>query len=135
MATGDAQLTPNNFLLFGEEGTEIVYSTATITGTAELSVQGGIAENVFEGDAIRTTETELGTEVTVTLFSAEDGDTTTLSLLLPPIRIDPDAPGSTPFKTLAIVTTKRSSIAGPPPGAEFSYTVVPLSGKARVIES
>ncbi len=122
---------PNLFQLRGEDGTSITYSTTSMTGVPELSYEGPHGENAFSGDAIRTTDGELGREVSVTFREVPDAETTTLTLLVPPIRLEGD--GAVPFETLAIFTTKPTSIAGPPPGSTYRYEVVPLSGEALFV--
>jgi hypothetical protein len=122
---------PNLYSLRGEEGTEIAYSLTSFTGEPQFSYQGGHGENVFTGDAIRASETELGREVTVTLVAIADGDTTTLTLLIPPIRMEGDAP--VPLETVAIETTRKSGFGGPPTGPEYSYRSIALSGEASFV--
>jgi hypothetical protein len=125
-------LTPNNHLLFALENTEIVYQVVTSDGPPQLRVEG-FFEGTFSGDEIRTADTELGTEVTVILVADPDGDSTVLTVLIPPVRVEPGAV-ETRVETVAFVTTKHSSFGGPPPGPEFSYELLELTGQARVIE-
>jgi hypothetical protein len=124
---------PNLYELEGEGGgPQITYSTSSIKGEPEFSYQGLHGENVFSGNAIAVSETELGREVSVTLVAVADGDTITLTLLIPPIRMEGTAPVA--LETLAIETTRKSGFAGPPPGPEYSYEAIPLSGKASSVK-
>jgi hypothetical protein len=127
----DERLEPNLYALRGDEGTEISYALTSVRGEPQFSYQGYHGENVFTGDAIRLGETELGREVSVVLAAIADGDTTTLTVLIPPIRMEGDAP--VPLETLAIETTRKSGFAGPPPGPEYSYKAIALSGQASFV--
>jgi hypothetical protein len=127
----DDQLQPNLFRLQGD-GTEVIYSTTSITGQPDFSYTGPQGQKQFTGDEIRTCDTELGTEVTVTLNQIADGDTKLFTVLLPAIELDERA--AVPIETWGITTTKASSIAGPPPGQQDSYAVSPLAGEASFAE-
>lgn len=126
----DDQIRPNLFRLQGD-GTDVLYSTTSFTGRPGFSYTGSQGQKQFTGDEIRTCHTELGTEVTVTLSAIADGDTTILTVLLPPIGLDERA--AAPIETWAITTTKASSIAGPPAGHQDSYAVSPLAGEASFV--
>jgi hypothetical protein len=129
----DEQPEPNLYELSGEGGgPQITYSLSSIKGEPEFSYQGFHGENVFSGDAITVSDTELGREVTVTLVSVADGDTITFTVLIPPIRMEGTAPVA--LETLAIETTRKSGFGGPPSGAEYSYDAIPLSGEARSVK-
>jgi hypothetical protein len=129
----EEQPEPNLYVLEGEGGgPQVTYSLSSIKGEPEFSYQGFHGENVFSGDAIAVSETELGREVTVTLVAVADGDTITFTVLIPPIRMEGNDP--VPLETLAIETTKKSGFAGPPPGSEYSYEAIPLSGDARSVK-
>jgi hypothetical protein len=71
------------------------------------------------------------TEVTVTLDFVADGDEHTLTLVLPSFRSDD---GEETFCTFAVITTNRSSFAGPPIGPGQTYEVVALDGVARAVD-
>jgi hypothetical protein len=60
-----------------------------------------------------------------------DQHTITLTLLLPSIRLE--AGGESGFETLAIKTTNRTSIAGPPAGAAQTYEPIALHGVAKSV--
>src|SRR4051794_15669090 len=129
----DEQPEPNLYeLTGGGGGPQITYSLSSIKGEPEFSYQGFHGENVFSGDAIEVSETQLGREVTVTLVAVADGDTITFTLLIPPIRMEGTAPVA--LETVAVETTKKSGFAGPPPGPEYSYQAIPLSGEARSVK-
>ena len=111
--------------------TQISYSTTSIDGTPKLGYEGPDGEShSFSGDEIATAHTELGLEVTVTLRAIPDAGTTAATVLIPPARLENNEAA---IDTVAIVTTKRTSIAGPPPGQNFTYEVVELSGSALFV--
>jgi hypothetical protein len=126
-------LEANNYLLFAQPNTEVVYFTKTSEGPPSLRVEGPLGEHTYSGDEIRTSTGELGTEVSVTLVAGPGADPKSLTAVLPPVRV----PASNPdveFDTLMIVTTKKPSSPDPPPGPEYSYEVLPTFAHARVVE-
>ena len=80
----------------------------------------------------------IGRLVTATLRSTEDGDTNTVTVLLPDVNLDPagegDARLQATFRTLALWTTIQSTIGGPGlvAGPVQLYTVRELEGTARL---
>lgn len=130
--TTDA-LQPNLYELRGA-ATEISYQTTSQTGQPGLlyTGPGGGAQQSFTGQEIRTAETELGTEVTVKLSQIADGDTRTLTVLIPPVRLLEKRQAA--VETVAIITTKKSTIAGAPEGADYAYEVVELTGVGLFVE-
>lgn len=126
----------NHFEVTGEE-TTITYDTTSMTGTPRLSYEGPFGTLDFEGDEIATEMcAPLGRLVTVIVQQRPDADVTRLSMLLPEIHLlDGDQP--TPFATLAIVTTDRTTIGGPGliDGPLQSYEAVALDGTASIVQS
>lgn len=112
------------------DGTTLTYSTSSIDGRSRLSYSSGDRSYVFSGEEIRTSETEIGRLVTVTLDAVPDLEVVTLSLLLPPINL---INGESRLETMAIVTTHRTSIGGPRlvQGQVLSYAPIKLHGVAR----
>jgi hypothetical protein len=125
VATG---LEPTLFELQGDDGSTIVYTTTSLTGAPNFSYKGPDGERSFTGEEISRLDTELGNEVTVILNRVDDGDTTTLTLLVPPV--DMGEQGTVDVSTLAVITTQAGSFSGPPPGQQFTYRAVPYSGGA-----
>jgi hypothetical protein len=125
---------PNRFVLTTFR-LAITYDLAGFDGKPHLNYQVGQGPPAigFTGDEIRSQKSEIGTQVTVTLEAIPDGDSTTLTLLLPVINLV----GTTEqaFETLAIVTTQRGSIGGPDlvDGVAQSYEVLTLKGKAQFV--
>lgn len=102
-----------------------MYSTTSEDGQPHLSFNN----HTFTGNEIRSQKSELGSLVTVILKSVADGDTLTLILLVPDVNLGRTT--EQPIKTLAIMTTNRNTIAGPPVGARQIYEVLNLQGTAK----
>jgi hypothetical protein len=126
----------NRYELKGHH-TEITYEEAAFDGQPHLTyrVFQGPATRTFSGDQIRSQASEIGKQITVTTEAVPDKEETTLTLLLPMVNLV----GATEqtFETLVIITTQRSSIAGPGlvNGAVQRYHVVKLEGKAQFVLS
>lgn len=82
-------------------------------------------------------ETAIGRLVTATLRSAEDGDTSTVTVLLPEVNLstgqEEGAYVDAPFETVAVYATSRSTIGGPGlvEGPVQLYTHAATDGIAR----
>lgn len=116
-----------------ESGTiRISYSATSIAGVPILSYQDGQNQRSFRGDEIQKSDSELGTQVTVTLEAVPDLHTVTLTLLLPMVNLRGQA---AEVDAVAIRTTHRTSIAGPRlvNGALQSYEPLRLCGQASAI--
>ena len=125
---------PNTYSVSGD-GTEISYSTSSIDGSPRFSYTGPKGEMTFSGDEIETLDTELGTEVTVTLQDVADLHVMTLTLLIPEMWV---APGSgLAFRTMAILVTKDEPVTGKigMPAVHEQYACVNLEGEGSLIES
>jgi hypothetical protein len=124
---------PNQYELAGD-GTQITYSTTGSDGKPTLSYTGPKGEHSFSGDDIRTLDSELGTEVTVTLEDIADLHVMTLTVLVPEMWVAPNT--GQEVRTIAIVTTKEEPITekiGMPAAREL-YAVVSLDGEGRLVE-
>lgn len=124
---------PNIYEVSGED-TQITYSTTSIDGSPRFSYDGPKGEYSFSGDEIRTLDSELGTEVTVTLEDVADLHLVTLTLLLPEMWVAPRT--GQEFRTIAIYTTKEEPVtykAGLPAVREI-YATVNLSGEGKLVE-
>jgi hypothetical protein len=129
---------PNQFVLQGighhHKDTHISYSTTSITGKPIFNYKDSKGAHNFTGDGIRTQNTEIGMMVTVLLGAVPDFHVITLTLLLPTINLDGSARN---FKTIAIQTTSKDTIAGESlvKGAVQSYEVIDLQGTANSVMS
>jgi hypothetical protein len=129
MATATKQA---NLFELSCDGVSVTYSTSSFAGPPQLSYSGPEGELSFSGNDIETLSSALGTEVTVTLETVPDLHTITLTLLLPAFRLP--AGGEASFDTLAIKSTHRMTIAGPPEGAQQTYEAIELHGVAKAVE-
>jgi len=117
-------LKPNLFDLTGD-GVQITYSTNSFEGPPQFRYN----ERTFSGEEIRTQASELGTEVSVTLnIRLVDVGGTVLTLLLPDVILGETTAQS--FQTLVILTSRPEVVR---PGAQLSYSVLPLQGTARFV--
>ncbi|MBR8832629.1 MAG: hypothetical protein DSM106950_00935 [Stigonema ocellatum SAG 48.90 = DSM 106950] len=123
----------NSFQLSG--GSVVVsYSETSISGVPLLNYRDNNINLNFSGQEITVQKTELGQLITVTLESVSDLRTVTFTLILPLVNLNT---GSETIRIAVpgITTTTRTTIAGPGPGAEKTYTTVNLRGTAKFIVS
>ena len=69
--------------------------------------------------------------MSVVVATLPDKNLTTFSVLLPAIRL-PDSKKQA-FRTIGITTATKTTIAGPPPGAQQTYKTVALRGSAQQV--
>jgi hypothetical protein len=122
---------PNLFELRGG-GIKVTYSTSSIDGQPQLTYEDQKISLTFQGKEIRSLDTEIGLQLTVTLEQIPDLQTVTLTLILPMINLQGNEGR---FQTQAIITTHRTSIGGPDlvKGPLQLYRVKSLRGIARVV--
>jgi hypothetical protein len=129
---------PDQFDLHGIEhrhmDVHISYSTTSITGQPLFNYKDLKGTHNFTGDEIGTQKTVVGTMVIVTLESVPNLHVITLTLLMPVINLDCS---ERKFKTIAIRTTNKTTIAGDSlvKGAVQSYEVLDLQGTAYSVIS
>ncbi|MCA9694744.1 MAG: hypothetical protein KC636_34510 [Myxococcales bacterium] len=104
-----------NFFQLKDEGGAITFTQANIAGQPLLSV----GDRHFYGDQIKIESTKLGDVVSVVTSAVIDGDSTSLSLVLPPTLVEGHEPVD--VEVLVIESTHRSTIAGPPLGQGIVY--------------
>ena len=121
---------PNLYQLSGT-GLAVTYSTTSIDGKPRFTFKKGRQTLNFSGNQITSVETGIGTLVSVAIANVPDQKLTTFSVLLPAIRL----PGSKKqaFRTIGITTVTKTTIAGPPPGAQQTYKTVALRGSAQQV--
>ncbi len=122
---------PNLYELSGTR-LKVTYSSSSIAGKPLLTIRQGRKDQQFTGNEIKTDKTQIGQLVTVTLETQPDRKTVLFSVLLPEVNL-PDSLKSN-IKTEAIVTTIKTTIAGPPKGQVQTYKTVLLSGTARSVD-
>jgi hypothetical protein len=86
-------------------------------------------------DTVEPVETLIGRVVTATLRAAEDGDSLTVTVLLPRVNLRPG--GSAGFESVIVWTTIRSSLGGPGlvDGAVQDYVHRTAQGTAALAEA
>lgn len=95
----------------------------------ELKVTHDGTDSTFDGGQIQTSDTPIGSLVTVQLFVVPDLGTTTLSVLLPELAAGGAAKSE--LHTIAIRTLHKSGFAGPPTQGQLStITAVKVHGEA-----
>jgi hypothetical protein len=129
MANG---IEPTLFELQGDDGSRVVYTTTGIDGSPTFGYRGPEGERSFTGEEIDRLDTDLGNEVTVVLKRVDDGDTTTLTLIVPPVEMGQE--GTVEVETYAVVTTQAGGFAGPPAGQQYRYAVTAYAGPASAAD-
>lgn len=125
-------VSPNQFQLSGH-GLSIEYSTTGIDGQPHLSYHDHALNKSFSGSEIRSDELALGTVVSVTLMLTIDAGSTTFSLLIPRINVNPNE--SVHVHTEGITTIHKLSIVQAlNHGQRDVYTVRALRGTARHVD-
>src|SRR5688572_12550708 len=123
---------PNLYELNGE-GIVVSYSTTSIDGKARLTYTKGRKSLSFSGKEITSSQTTIGTLVSVLIATVPDKSSTTFSILLPAIML-PDNSKKQSFRTIGITTVTSTSIAGPVKGVQQTYKTVQLRGNAQQVE-
>jgi hypothetical protein len=122
-----------NLFELGSYGTQVTYSSTSITGQPLLNYRDEANNLSFMGDEIRIEETEIGQLITVTLESgAADAPPVTFTLVLPEVNVMPQS-GGTQIQVPGILTTTRSLFGGPRLGAEKTYSILDLQGTAQFV--
>ena len=125
---------PRQQIVFELKGadTQITYSTTSKTGAPLLTYAHKGERRTFKGKEIRSQATEIGRLVTVTLETIPDLHTITLTVIVPPANVHG---AEAPLSTQAILTTMRTSIAGPRlvKGQIAQYEVLSLDGAAKAV--
>ena len=133
--TAAPPVTPNLFTFTGRRGdVRIVFSETSITGKAQFTYHDETRDVTASGTEIAVERGPLGRLVTVTLESVPDLHTITATLVLPDLG-GLSAP-ITPFRTVVVLTTNRTSIGGPGlvTGPIQLYTVVRGDGTAQQVQ-
>lgn len=125
-------VTPNLYQLSGHH-LHVTYSPSGIDGKPSMTYQDTHESKSFKGDQIRTVECDLGILVSVTLRLTVDVGSTTLSVLIPRMRISPVSVAA--VHTECIVTVHSTPFAPPAAvqGQLDTYTVTSLRGTAQAV--
>jgi hypothetical protein len=123
---------PNLFQLSGRD-VHVEFSTTGIDGNPHFSYHDAMRSEQFTGEDIEIVDTAAGRLVSVTILQTPDLGTTSFSVLIPAVNLEPIAP--LPIHTRGITTIHRSGIApGLVRGQLDLYTVVRLTGTASLVE-
>ena len=123
-------VTPNVFQLSGHH-LHVSYSASSFDGKPSLTYQDTHQSKSFRGDEIRTVECDLGTLVSVTLRMTVDVGSTSLSVLIPRMRI---SPASVVAVQTDCITTVHSILFGHVGQGQLdTYTVTSLQGTAQAV--
>jgi hypothetical protein len=124
-------VTPNLFQLTGSH-LHLTYTTTSIDGKPTLTYQDAHHGKSFRGDEIRAVECDLGTLVSVTLRMTVDAGSTSLSLLIPRMRINQGE--HVAVHTDCVTTVHRFSIAPQLLHGQLdTYSVTALHGTAQSV--
>jgi hypothetical protein len=123
--------TPNLYQLHAAQ-LHITYSTTSFDGKPRFGYQDTSQTLTFEGDQIRTSTTEIGTLVSVTLVSTIDHGSTTFTLVVPAVNLP--SSNEAPIHTEGITTIHRFSVAPAfNQGQTELYTITRLTGTASLV--
>lgn len=125
-------VTPNLYQLSGHN-LHVTYSPTGIDGKPHMTYQDAHQSKSFKGDEVRTVECDLGTLVSVTLRMTPDVGSTTLSVVIPRMRISPVSVAAVHTEC---ITTVHSMPFAPPQaiqGQLDTYTVTSLRGTAQAV--
>lgn len=123
----------NSFELSGDS-IQISYSDTSFLGGPQLNYSDNSTNRTFRGEEISSQDTALGQLITVTLEEIADLRTVTFTLILAIVNLTSQSQ-STDIKVPGIVTTTQTTIAGPGPGVEKTYSLINLQGIAQFIVS
>ncbi len=111
---------------------QISYTTTGIDGKAHLSYQNAKDIKSFTGDEIRTTDTEIGTLVSVTTSMTVDTGSTSFTVLIPKVNLDKKMKST--LKTQGFLTQhKFSVIPSFNTGQLDNYKTYSLTGTAKFV--
>jgi len=123
-----AFIQPNSYNLSGI-GLHITYTTTGIDGKPHFTYHSTSQTLSFVGDQIQTTQSPLGTLVTVFIFRTIDGPSTSFTLLVP--RVNLNSGEHLQITTEGITTMHQFSIFPPQNhGQRDHYVVHALHGTA-----
>ncbi|HWQ19214.1 MAG TPA: hypothetical protein VN455_05495 [Methanotrichaceae archaeon] len=122
---------PNLFEMEGR-GTRIAVSLSSFTGGPQLQYRDMRIQRTFTGPEINIQDSDIGLVVKVVLERTVDFGDTILTLFIPHINMSGT---ETPFRTVALLVTTRTSIGGPGlvRGPLETYQVLALRGIARAV--
>jgi hypothetical protein len=135
-AVANGLIEADRFELNGE-GATITYDRRTRELHYQGPTQPPLEDFVEVTETAEPVETPIGTLVTAMLDAVEDGDSRTVTVVLPDVRLLAGGSGYGTFDTVAIFATVRSSLGGPGrvEGPGQLYVSAGLQGTARLAEA
>jgi hypothetical protein len=122
----------SNVIQGGEFSIHVLYSTSGIDGKPHFEYHDPNQTLSFSGDQIQSTDSPIGTLVTVTTRRTIDAGSTTFTLVVPKVNLG--VSNSTHINTLGVTTIHRFSIVPPLNlGQTELYTVTNLQGIAEAV--
>jgi hypothetical protein len=125
-------VTPNLYQLSGQH-IHVTYSPSGSDGKPTLSYQDSHQSKSFKGNEIRSVECDVGMLISVTLRATPDVGSTSLSVLIPRIRISPLSIAQVHSDC---ITTHHSTPFAPPQAVQGqldTYMVTSLHGTAQAV--
>lgn len=126
----------DRFELSGE-GASVTYDRRTRELHYRGPTQPPLEDFVEVTETAEPVETSIGALVTATLDAVEDGDSQTVTVVLPDVRLPAGGSGYGSFSTVAVFATVRSSFGGPSrvEGPGQLYVAATMEGTARLAEA
>ena len=121
----------NLFELSGDD-IRVTYSSTSFAGLPLFSYRDGSINRQFRGEEIRSVETEIGKQLTVTIEQIPDLRAVTFTLVLPAVTVLSGSVG-TQIQVPGIKAATHTTIAGATLGPEKTYSMVNLRGTAQVL--
>lgn len=125
-------VTPNLYQLSGHH-LHVTYSPSGIDGKPHMTYQDTHQSKSFKGDEIRAVECDLGTLVSVTLRITVDVGSTTLSVLIPRMRVSPVSAAAVHTECITTVHSTPFALPNAIQGQLDTYTVTSLRGTAQAV--
>lgn len=126
-----AENIPNSYTLQGG-GVKVNYSVSGFDGKPHFTYQTSSQTLSFSGDQIRTTSTEFGTIVSVTLTIRVDSGSTSFTLLVPHVNLGTNLTSHIASEGL-ITRHKLAPLRGLPLGQTEVYTPFCMQGTANYL--
>jgi hypothetical protein len=133
MAKEPERIKQPNMFEFSGDGIQITYVTTAFDGRPLFNYHDANHSKAFHGDQIRSSQSELGTLVSVMINPAVDTGSTSFTVLIP--RVNLRASDSANVTTYGITALHKSTIFGAPNGQTDLYTAHQMQGTATIVYS
>lgn len=123
---------PTRYELAGGD-IHITYATTSLTGQPTFDYRDAVQVRSFTGDQIQSMlATDIGTLVTVVIHLTLDASSTTFSVLLPKVNLEPSSSGV--LIVAEGITTRHRFPIVPVEGPTQFYTVQEMHGRAQHLD-